>query len=194
MFQPSSVSKPYRTLGLYNQATLKARFLKHLLFILFWEKRKRQRMELKERSPLPKCFLYLSRVLLSKIIPVHCHWQQELCVRENIQFSWVGLAQVSLRGEFMLFILSLGYRWTPAWSRVGVCYNVDIRGQGDLLCSLPFWCAREKWECSKNSLWLNGLKLRSWIILFTVWLVESWGFVIFWHMLPLVWTSWPLCS
>lgn len=76
-------------------------------------------------------------------------------MRENVQFSWVGLAQVSLWGEFLLFILSLGYRWTPAWSRVGFCYKLDIRGTGKSFVFISFWCAKEKWECSRNSLWLN---------------------------------------
>lgn len=54
----------------------------------------------------------------------------------------------------MFFISSLGYGWTPAWSRVGLCYKLDIAG-GRPFIFIVFCCAKEKWEFSRNSLGLN---------------------------------------
>lgn len=107
-----------------HQARLKLPVLSTCHF--YFGRRKRGKVEVRERSPLPKYF-HLSWILISKIIPVQCHWQQELCMRENIKFSlgWSKPGNLSWV-RFVCFISSLAYRWKPAWSRIGLCYRLDI--------------------------------------------------------------------
>lgn len=79
------MAKAYVTLGFYNQIQ---KLFVLSAYCLFWEKKKAA-VAMKERLSLPK---YIHLFLISKVITVHCHWQQELCVTENIKFS-LGWAQ-----------------------------------------------------------------------------------------------------
>lgn len=66
----------------------------------------------------------------------------------------MGRAQViSLGWIYAFYFIPRVYRWIPAWSRMDLCYTLD--GWGKPFTFVAFWCAKEKQECSRNSLWLN---------------------------------------
>lgn len=99
-------------------------------------------------SPLPQNF-HLSWILISRYSQCGCHWQQKRHMTEKTKFSCMGPTKVIYLSRIYAFSLSLAYRWTPAWSRIGLCYKLNrLKLGGNLLHSLLFGVSKngKVWE------------------------------------------------
>lgn len=100
-------------------------------------------------------------------------------MRENIQFSWVGPTQVIFSGLNLCFLF---YPWGIDGHLHGPEFvfvrNRTYRGGGRLFMFLPFGVPKKSGSVQEILFGLIFVKLIRWVIHFTVWLVESWGFVV----------------
>lgn len=152
MFQLSSNSQTIFYLGPCSQARLKAPCLKCLLFILFWEKRdKGQSVEARKRL-LPHKYFHVSWMLISSAVLLTTG---TLHKRKHQTLPWVGPTHVMHPGPYLcFFIYSQTYGRAPTLI-IGLCSKLGKRwGKKRYLCCLSVY-AKEKWECSRNSLWHN---------------------------------------
>lgn len=104
------------------------------------------------RGPLFQIFPSVLN-LMSELIPVQCIWQQELCMRENIDsLGWAGPRCLS--GLDLCFLF---HSWCIGGYLPGpeLAFVINRTDGGRPFTFVAFWGPKEKRGCSRNPFWLN---------------------------------------